>query len=200
MPIASKLTGNLTSPYAARLIGNVARESYEKLADDVLLPYLQKELPGHFSKTVKKKITGQGLNVQMVIFSNEKGIKQIEEGRPPGGKRPPPKVLLKWVQKHGIGAKAQSVKTRRSLSVGTKRTFDKKKNRLRTRVQSLLVKQKSIAFAIGIRIQREGLPRNTGFEPSHNLRLFENLKQNNATEYNAALNAMQERIAAILNA
>lgn len=197
MPITTKFTGGLTTRYAARLIGNVARQTYEKLADDVLLPSLQKSLPGHYGKTVKKKITGEGLNVQMVIYSNEKGIKQIEEGRPAGGKRPPPKVLLKWVQKKGLGAKAQSVKTRRSLAVGIKRTFDRKAGKLRTRRQSLLARQKSIAFAIGVNIQREGLPRNTGFPSSHNLRLFENLKQNNAAAYNASLKAMEERIAAI---
>jgi hypothetical protein len=199
MPIVTTLTGGLTSPFAARLIGNVSREAYEKLADDILLPSLRSELPGHFGKTVKKKITGQGLNVQMSIYSDAPGIKQIEEGRPAGKKAPPIKVLLKWVQKKGLGARAQSVKTRRSLAVGIRRSFDKKAGKLRTRVKSLLVAQRGIAFAIGRNIAREGLPRNTGFPPSHNLRKFENLKQNHAAEINASTSAMQERIAAILN-
>jgi hypothetical protein len=200
MPIVTTLTGGLTSPYAARLIGNVSREAYEKLADDILLPSLRSELPGHFGKTVKKKITGQGLNVQMSIYSDAPGIKQIEEGRPAGKKGPPLKAILKFVQKKGLGARAQSVKTRRSLAVGIARSFDRKAGKLRTRTQSLLARQKSIAFAISRNIAREGLPRNTGFPPSHNLRLFENLKSNHASEVNASTIAMQERIAAILNA
>lgn len=199
MPIVSKLTGNLTTPYAARLIGSAARDIYDDLAKNTLLPYLRRELPGHFKEKVGSRITGQGLNTQLVIYSNERGIKQIEEGRAPG-KQPPPNVLLKWVQKHGLGANAQSIKTRRSLAVGVRRIRNTKTGKLRTKVQSLLVRQKSIAFAIGRNIAKEGLPRNTGFKPSHALFLFRDMKQNNATEVNAATLAIQAKIVAILNA
>lgn len=199
MPIVSKLTGNLTSPYAARLIGGVARDTYEALAKDTLLPYLRRELPGHYKEKVSSRITGKGLDTQLIIYSNERGVKQIEEGRNPG-KAPPAKVLLKWVQEKGLGANAQSIKTRRSLATGVRRIRDRKTGKVRTRVQSLLVRQKSIAFAIGRNIAREGLPRNTGFKPSHALFLFRDMKQNNATEVNAATLAIQAKIVAILNA
>lgn len=200
MPITTKFTGNLTSPYAARLIGNVARESYARLADDTLLPALRTDLPGHFGKTVKKKITGQGLAVQMTIFSNADGIKQIEEGRPANQTPPPVRAILKWVKRKNIGAKALSIKTRKPLSVGIKRIRERKTGSLRSAAKSLQAKQLGIAIAISKRIGKEGLPRQTGFPPSHNLRLFETLKEDHATEINAALALMQSKIADILNA
>jgi hypothetical protein len=199
MPINTNFTGNLTSRYAARLIGGVAREAYTKLADDVLLPSLRKDLPGHFSKKVNKRITGRGLDTQMVIFSNEPGIKEIEEGRKPGG-NVNINAIIRFVRKKGLGGNALSVKTRRALTIGIPRSRERATGKLRTRAKSLAAKQKSIAFAIATMIKREGLPRNTGFPPSHNLRLFENLKAKHAAEVNAAITSMQDRIAQILNA
>jgi hypothetical protein len=200
MGIATTLTGNLTTPYAARRIGNVAHDAYERLADNELLPYLRRELPGHYKEKVKKKITGQGLNTQLVIFSNEKGVKQIEEGRPAGKKAPPFKAINKWVQKHNLGARAVSPKTRKSLSAGIRRSFDRKAGKLRTRTQSRQAMEKSITIAIQRNIAKEGLPRRTGFKPSHALFLFRDMKQNNAAAVNASNVAMQDGIARILNA
>lgn len=199
MSITSKLTGNLTTPYAARLIGDVAREHYTRLADDTLLPALRRDLPGHFGKTVKKQIAGRGLATQMAIGSADPAIKYIEEGRDTG-KPPPIRALLKWVKKKMLGVKAQSAKTRRPLTVGIERSRDRKTGKLRTRGQSLAARQKSIAYAISRDIAREGLPRKTGFPPSHALFLFRDLKQTHAQAINAMTLSMEGRIASVLKA
>jgi hypothetical protein len=63
----------------------------------------------------------------------------------------------------------------------------------------LLVIQKGIAFAIRQRIAQEGLPRKTGFAPSHALFLFRDLKEKHADEINAAIATLGQKIAALLN-
>ncbi len=201
MPITAKFTGGLTSPYVADIIGNVAREEYARLADEVLIPDLREALPGHYGATVKKSITGRGLNVQMRIYSTAPGIKQIEEGRRPGARMPPLSVLLKFVQKKGLGANLMSVKSRRSLSFGIKRSRNRKTGQLRSRSKSLLAKQKSIAFAIGILIQKRGLPDpNSKFKPSHNLKLFATLKDRKAGEIDQMRALMRAKVTNSLNA
>jgi hypothetical protein len=197
MAAVVKKTGAFFKPGPAVLIGQAVKEVFDPLGND-LVAALERDLPGHYKKTVKRKFTRRGINTQMVIFSNAPGIEAIEEGRAPG-KQPPPKVLLKWVQRKGLGANAQSVKTRRSLAVGITRTRSRATGKLRTRVQSLLAKQKSIAFLIGRKIGKEGLPRKTGFKPSHRLFLFKNLKSNYASRISKALTDIEIRIAAILN-
>src|SRR5688572_16211958 len=123
MPITLHGVGPLFNPSRANLISVAAKWALDPLGA-FLVSYLQSELPGHFKKTVKRKFTGRGINLQMVIFSNAPGIKQIEEGRDPG-KAPPPAVLLKWVRKKGLGGLALSLKTRRALVVGIRRTRER---------------------------------------------------------------------------
>lgn len=198
MAITVHGVGPLFNPSRANLISVAAKWALDPLGA-FLVSDLQANLPGHFKKTVKRKFTGRGINLQMVIFSNAPGIKYIEEGRDPG-KAPPPAVLLKWVRKKGLGGNALSIKTRRALVTGIRRTRERATGRLRTRAQSLLAKQKSIAYVIGQQIAREGLPRNTGRRPSHGLFLFRDLKSKHASRINATLTAMQARVTQIINA
>ena len=107
-----KITGKLFERREQRLLGTIVRSNYEKLYQNSLLPYFQQKLPGHYKKTIEHKFTGNGLDTSMTVFSNAEGIEAIEEGRRPG-KMPPPNVLLEWVKRKGIGAKAFSVKTNR---------------------------------------------------------------------------------------
>jgi hypothetical protein len=198
MPPTFSALGPLFRPSRTKLISVAARWSLDPLGA-FLVSDLQNDLPGHFKKTVKRKFTGRGIKLQMVIFSNAPGIKYIEEGRDPG-KQPPPAVLLKWVRRKGLGGLALSLKTRRALVVGITRTRERATGRLRTRAQSLLAKQKSIAFLIGRKIAQEGLPRNTGRRPSHALFLFRDLKSKHATRINATVAVMQNRVTQIINA
>lgn len=199
MSVQTRTIGNLFRGKYVNIIGNSTRSVYSELADDLIVS-LQKDLPGHYKKTVKKKITGRGFDVKFQLYSDEPGIENIEKGRKANKKTPPPNVLLKWVQRKGLGANAQSVRTRRSLAVGIRRTRDKKTGELRTKRQSLLAKQKSIAFLIGRAIKKEGLPRSTGFPPSHKLYLFRDLRKNNAGIINSHVKNLQNRIAQGLNA
>jgi hypothetical protein len=198
MQILTNITGGITSPYAGREMAKIWREEMDALSKNTLEPSLKTDLPGHYKETVKQKFVGVGLNIRMEIYSNADGIKQIEEGRKPGGKVNVGKIL-KWVRKKNIGARAVNRITRRSLSIGIRRTFDRKAGKLRSRAQSLAAKELGIAIAVSINIQREGLPRQTGFKPSHNLRLFEMLKQKHASEIQATHGVISTRVAAILN-
>jgi hypothetical protein len=196
MVVRVKTEGPLSRRQAAAFIGRAIRSVYEPLGND-LVAALQKDLPGHYKKTARKKVTGRGLDTKLTLFSNAAGIDAIEEGRKPG-KAPPPDVLLKWVRRKGIGGNALSIKTRRALVVGITRTRERG-GRLRTRAQSLLAKQKSIAFLIGRKIAKEGLPRSTGFKPSHKLFLFRDIQRNNPATVSAHMKILQLRVNQILN-
>jgi hypothetical protein len=198
MPATVKLSGNLTKRQATSFVGKAIRSVYVPMGDD-LLGTLQRDLPGHFAKSPRKRISGQGFNTKLLLYSNAKGIEYIEEGRKPG-KAPPPDVLLKWVRRKGLGGNALSIKTRRALVVGIRRTFSRKEGKLRTRAQSLLAKQKSIAFLIGRAIAKEGLPRNTGRKPSHRLFLFRDIVKHNPGLISGYNRLLQSRVNQILNA
>jgi hypothetical protein len=198
MQISQRITGGIVSPYAGRQIATIWREEMDRLSKNTLEPSLKQDLPGHYKETVKQKFVGVGLDIRMELYSNAEGIKQIEEGRPPGGRVKVSKIL-KWVKKKNLGAKAVNRITRRSLSIGIKRIFDRKAGKLRSRAQSLAAKELGIAIAISINIEREGLPRPTGFKPSHNLRVFEGLKQKHAAAIQATHSTISARVADFLN-
>lgn len=198
MPTRVNLSGNLTKRQATTFVGRAIRSVFEPMGSD-LQGRLQDELPGHFAKSPRKRIGGRGFDTKLTLFSNAVGIEYIEEGRKPG-KAPPPEVLLKWVRRKGLGGNALSIKTRRALVVGIARTTERGSGRLRTRAQSLLAKQKSIAFLIGRKIAKQGLPRNTGFKPSHKLFLFRDIVRNNPALVSGYMRQLQLRVNQILNA
>lgn len=198
MPITVKYTGGLTTPVAARNIENIWREELDALFTNTLEPSLKHDLPGHYKDTINQRFVGRGLDLRMEVYSNAEGIKQIEEGRPPGGGVNRKKILA-WVRKKNLGAKAVSIKKRRSLTVGIKPTFDRKAGKLRSRAKTLRNLEISISYAVSAAIRRDGLPRDTGFKPSHNLRLFEQLKQKHAAEIQAMHLKAGERIVLYLS-
>lgn len=198
MPISTKITGGITSPYAGREIGRIWREELDNLYKNTLEPSIKEDLPGHYKETVKQRFVGVGLDIRMEIYSNAEGIKQIEEGRPPGGGVNRKKILA-WIRKNNIGARAVSVKTRRSLSIGITPTFDRKAGKLRSRAKTLRNIEIGLSYAISNEIRREGLPRQTGFKPSHNLRVFENLKEKHAAEIQATYTKANERMVLFLS-
>lgn len=196
MSIRVVTRGNLTKGQATGFIGRAIRSVYEQMGNE-LVDSLERTLPGHFKKTVRKKVTGQGFGTKLTIFSSAKGIQYIEEGRGQG-KAPPPDVILKWVRRKGLGVKSFSIKTRKAL--GVRRTVDRTTGKRRSTGKSLLIQQKSIAFLIGRKIAKEGLPRNTGHKPSHRLFLFRDLAKNNPAIVNPYMKTLQSRISQILNA
>jgi hypothetical protein len=197
MAITVKTEGPLTRRQATAFIGRAIRSVYDLLGND-LVSSLQDDLPGHYKKSVRRKVTGRGFDTILTLYSNAPGIEAIEEGRKPG-KAPPPDVLLKWVRRKGLGGNALSIKTRRALVVGINRTTERSTGRRRTRAQSLLAKQKSIAFLIGRRIAKEGLPRSTGFKPAHRLFLFRDIVKHNAATVSGHMKLLQLRVNQVLN-
>jgi hypothetical protein len=197
MAITVKTEGVLSRRQAAAFIGRAIRSVYEGLGNE-LVASLQSDLPGHYKKSVRKKVAGRSFDTKLTLFSNAAGIEAIEEGRKPG-KAPPPDVLLKWVRRKGLGGNALSIKTRRALVVGIRRTRERGTGRLRTRSQSLLAIQKSIAFLIGRKIAKEGLPRSSGFKPSHRLFLFRDIQRNNPATISSHMKILQVRVNQILN-
>lgn len=197
MPALVKTAGNLVSPLAADMIGRAIRPEFDALGK-TLADSIREDSPESFKKSIKSAVAGQGLNMRLRVYSNDPDYQWIEEGRKPG-KQPPPAVMLAWVKKKGLGAKAFSIKTRKPLKVGIVRTRNRATGKQRTRAQSLLAIQKSIAFLIGRAIGREGLPRHTGFKPKHALGLFNGLRQNHAPEIEASYARMGQSIASILN-
>jgi hypothetical protein len=195
MPVRFKAEGPLTRRNAAAFIGRAIRSIYEPLGND-LVNSLQNDLPGHYKKTVKKKVTGKSFDTKLTLYSNAAGIEAIEEGRKPG-KAPPPDVLLKWVRKRGLGVKSFSIKTRRAL--GVRRIIDRSTGKKRSAGKSLLIQQKSIAFLIGRKIAKEGLPRSTGFKPSHRLFLFRDIQRNNPATISGYMKLLQLRVNQVLN-
>jgi hypothetical protein len=189
--------GPLTRRQATSIIGRATRSVLDAMGGE-LLTDLQATLPGHYKKSPRKKVTGNGFDTKLTLYSNAPGIEAIEEGRKPG-KAPPPDVLLKWVRRKGLGGNALSIKTRRALVVGIRRTTERGTGRLRTRAQSLLAKQKSIAFLIGRKIAKEGLPRSTGFKPSHRLFLFRDIVKHNPATVSAHMALLQRRVNQVLN-
>lgn len=202
MAVIFRRKDNLKGSEAEVRIGIAIKRGYESLGDD-LTRSIQNRLPvsnggkfprglnrGRFKKGIKKRVSGKGLRTKLVIFNNVKHAKFVEEGREPGKKAPGTNAILPWVRQKGIGAKAFSIKTRRAISAGTKRSFDRKKGELRSRPQSLLQIQKGIAFVISRSIGKEGIK---------GLFLFKNLKSDYASKISAATTKIRGLIAQQLN-
>jgi hypothetical protein len=196
MAVIVKTEGPLTRRQATAFIGRAIRSVYDALGGD-LITELQADLPGHYKKGLKKKVTGKGFDTHLTVYSNVKGIDAIEEGREAGKKPPPPDVLLKWVKKRGLGVKTFSIKTRRAL--GVRRIRERKTGKLRSSGKSLLIKQKGIAYIIGQLIAKEGLPRKTGFKPSHKLFLFRDVKKHYPATVSKHNRLLQLRVNQVLN-
>ncbi len=173
-------------------IGEAIRESFEPLGND-LIQSLKDDSPndtGKFKKGHKKRISGRGLRTRMVILNNAKHAEWVEGGREKG-KQPPPDAMLKWVQRHGLGASAFSVKTRRQIAAGTKRSFNRATGKRRTAAQSLLKIQQGIAFLIGRAIGKRGIK---------GLFLFRDLKAKHSAKISQSITNIKTRVVNILNA
>lgn len=191
MNIEVNASGPLVSKYAEKLIGVAIRDTFTPMGHR-LVEVLKAEAPvdrGNFRNSIKSKVTGTGFNTKLTIYANSKDAQWAEEGRKPG-KQPPPEVMLALVKRKGLGVSALSVRTRRPIAAGTRRTRSRATGKLRTSSQSLAAQQRSIAYLIGRKIGREGT------EGSH---IFRDLKVNHADIIAPMITGMQNRIAAILN-
>jgi hypothetical protein len=184
LPIRYRASTNLTDK-AEDLVGQAIRDEFDPLGDS-LVNSLQSEWPedtGKSKKTIKKRISGRGLKTRMLIFASADHSEWIEKGRPKGAKQPPPDVLLAYVRRKGLG-KAYDIKTRKLI-----RERDRI-GKLRTGRDTLLRRQKSIAFLIGRAIKRNGIKGKF---------LFRDLRQKHEGEINAMYGRLRARIAQLLN-
>ncbi len=192
MPIQYRRKDHLRGTEAEKRIGEAIREGFEPLGNE-LVQSIKADSPsdrGRFKKGVKKRISGKGLKTRLLVYNNLDYAEYIEEGRKPGSKPPPPDVLLGWVRRKGLGAKAFSIKTRRAIAAGTTRSFNRAIGKRRTAAQSLLNIQKSIAFLIGRSIGKRGIK---------GLFLFKNLKSKQAGKISSAITGIKTRVANLLN-
>ncbi len=176
---------------AEKLVGDAIRAGFEPLGDQ-LLQDLKTAAPvdrGKFKGGVRKRISGRGLATRMLIFNNADHAEYVEKGREPG-KPPPSDTILGWVRRKGLGASAFSLKTRRAISAGTKRSVDRKAGKRRAARDSLLVIQKSIAFLISRAIGKRGLKGKF---------FFRDLRSKQAAKISAAISGIKVRVAQILN-
>lgn len=202
MAVTFRRRDNLRGTEAEAKIGEAIRQGFAVLGDDIISSEQQK-LPrsnggkfprgvdrGTYKRSFRKRMRGRGFRTSMLVFNIAKHAEFLEEGRKPGSKAPPSDALLPWVRRKGLGANAFSVKTRRAISAGTRRTFSRKAGKLRTRAQSLLQIQKSIAFLVARKIGKEGLP---GFF------VFRDMQRNYAAMIFNAKVGIHTRIIAALN-
>lgn len=190
--IAYRRRDNLKGTEAERMIGEAIRESFSPLGDDIVTS-IKARSPvdrGRFKAGTKKRLSGSGLRTRMLIFNDAKHAEFVEAGRRKG-KQPPPEAMPGWVRRKGLGAKSFSVKSRRAIGAGTRRTFNRSTGKRRTASQSLLQIQKSIAFLIGRKIGRDGI---------RGLFLFRDVKSDFASKISSTMVFTRARVARILNA
>jgi hypothetical protein len=192
MPMAMNTSGPLFGGDPKQQAASTIRRGLNLLGD-AAINTIQKQLPGHFGRkgVVTKKVTGTGLNLTLTVGSDEPGIAEIEGGREPG-KQPPPDVLLRWVQRKGLATRRQAAVRARTARASGGRAYAVRKNTaVRQRRQpSIMAVQRSLAFVIGRAIAKQGLPRHTGFKPSHGLFVFRDYAANNPAEIADSLNRM----------
>jgi hypothetical protein len=185
LPIKFRSPDNLKDTLLEDLIGEAIQEGFEPLGDS-LVNSLKAEWPedtGKSKKSIRKRISGAGFKTRMLIYASAESYEWVEKGRPKGAKQPPPPVMLAYVRRKGLG-KAYDIRTRKLLR-GPDRA-----GKLRTGKDTLLRKQKSIAFLVGRKIKRDGIPGKF---------LFRDLRQNHAPEISATYSQIQTRIAELLN-
>ena len=200
MPVTFRRQDNLKATEAEERIGKAITSEFTLLGD-ALVADLQGQAPvdrGGFKKSIRRRVSGRGFKTRLLVYSTSDHAEYIEKGRTPG-KAPPPPVLLAWVRRKGLGANAFSIRTKRALTVGIKRTVSRATGKKRTARQSLLEVQKGIAYRIGQDIKKFGLPRITGHKPSHGLHLFEKLQKRKATEIRARISRARVAVTKILN-
>lgn len=191
MPVTFRRRDNLKFTEAEKRVGQAIRAGFEPLGNE-LVESIKADSPndrGGFRKGVRKRISGTGFRTRMIIYDSAPHAEWVEKGREPG-KQPPPDVMRSWVRRHGLGASAFSIKTRRQIAAGTRRIFSKATGKRRTAAQSLQVIQKGIVFVIGRAIGKRGIK---------GLFLFKNLKSKHAEKISAAITQIKVKVAQILN-
>lgn len=160
----------LKATVAERLIGDAAADAFDELGRFISTD-LQRRLPvdnggkfprgldrGRYRRGMRYRVSGGGLRTKMRVLNSTANAEVLEEGRKPNSRQPPVDAIEPWVRRKGIGAKAFSIRTRRQISAGITRTFNRREGVLRTRPQSLRNIQRGIAFVIARSIGKKGIP------------------------------------------
>ena len=191
MPVKFRRRDNLKGTEAEKRIGIAIRSGFDPLGSR-LAQSLKSRAPTdrkRYQKSIRHRVTGSGLKTRMRVFAGADHAEYIEKGRPKGS-FPNAGAILGWVRRRGLGASQVSQKTRRAIAAGTRRSFNRTTGKLRTRAQSLLAIQKSIAFLIGRAIKRRGIKGKFHFR---------DLKQDYAQQISAAIARIRSLVAQHLN-
>jgi hypothetical protein len=192
MPVTFRRKDNLKPVVAEDKIGIAIRQGFEPLGDKIVNS-LRSRSPqdrGKFKKGIRKSLSGRGFKTRMLVLNSTEHAEFVEKGREPGSFAPPD-LILGWVRRKGLGASAFSIKSRRAIGAGTRRTFSRAAGRRRTSAQSLLQAQKSIAFLINRKIRMRGIKGKF---------LFRSVKSDYAGQISASITDIKIRVAQILNA
>lgn len=192
MPIVYRRRDRLKGTETEELIGQAIREEFATLGDKIVAS-LKERAPKDqrkFEKSIKHRPSGRGLATRMRISAGAKHAEYVEKGRPKGKKPPPFNAIFAWVRRRGYGASAFSVKTRRAISAGTRRSFNRKEGKLRTRAQSLLQIQKGFAIYVQKKIAKDGIEGKF---------YFRDMKSYYASEISRIYSRAKVRIAQLLN-
>lgn len=121
----------IAQEYGAKLISALSNE----------IKSAKKVATGDLLKSLKYKVVPTGSNFTALIFANDY-IKILDQGRRPGAKPPPMKVILKWID-------VRKIKPR-----------DKKSGRF---IKNTKEAREGMAFAIANKIGRDGFDK----QPHH---------------------------------
>lgn len=167
---------NAEGPFLAaneQQLGGVVRANFAGLGDR-LVRALKSGAPtdrGDFKRSIKRRISGQGLTAVLAIYADSKDAQFVEEGRKPG-KAPPLRSTGRMITRGKNKGKQQ----KESIIVDwlKRRGFTNAKLR------------GGIAYRIGQKIAREGVKGWHGFS---------NLTTDHAGEINQATNTLSQQLA-----
>ena len=199
MPVQFRRRDNLKWTEAEQKVGEAIRSGFAPLGQR-LVAFIRARAPQDtrkFWRSVGYSVSGRGLATKMIIRAGSANAEWVEKGREPG-KAPPIDVILAWVRRRGLGALAFSMKTRRAISTGVRRTRQRSTGKLRTRSQSLVQVQRGIAFVIARKIGRVGLP-NPDSPSTIGYGFFKNLKRDQGALIATSIVRIRDRVANLLN-
>lgn len=127
-----------------------AKTVLEKFGQDIVgalgkaLPE-SKDATGELRNSIRFEVKQNGFTYSFKLYM-EDYYKWVDEGRKPGGKQPPPDVLIKWI------ADKRLVFHKDAKGLDTKKQGDKRKEVAKS------TQVKTLAFLMGRKIARFGIP------------------------------------------
>lgn len=166
--ISTRAKGRLALREAQIVFSQEVRPALDKLGARIISRVRSKMRlsSGRERRNVSDRIRGSSYRLKLVISGDLPQTLVDEEGRRKGAKLAPWKQgseLYAWVGRRGFVG-ASNLETRRRTFRFEQRTFDRSEGKLRTRTQSAVRRQESIAFLIARKNSREGIHARRPFE------------------------------------